>query len=80
MGGVDSGSLMRLLSWPALSFRGFERRVEHFHVALLAQVLEPVVEEHVHLPLEQNLFNARGHLSSGGIASPGAYWGSSVSR
>ena len=37
-------------------------RVEHFHIALLAQIGEPVVEQHVHLLLQQDLLNARSHL------------------
>ena len=42
--------------------RGFKRRVQHFNIALFAQVLEPVAEEQVHLLLKQYLLNARGHL------------------
>jgi hypothetical protein len=45
-----------------LSCGGFQRRVEHFDVALAAQIREPGVEEHIHLLLEQNLLNARGDL------------------
>ena len=36
--------------------------IQHFHIALLAQVGEPVVEQYVHLLLQQNLLNARSHL------------------
>jgi hypothetical protein len=45
-----------------LSCGGFQRRVEHFDIALAAQIREPGVEEHIHLLLEQNLLNARGDL------------------
>ena len=36
--------------------------IEYFHVALLAQVGEPVVEQHVDLLLQQDFLNARRYL------------------
>src|SRR5580698_10764805 len=56
-----SRSLIGSPSFSALG-GGYKGGVEDFDVALLAQIGEPVVEEGVHLLLQQNLFNARRHL------------------
>jgi len=45
-----------------LGHSGFECRVQHLDFSLLAQVGEPIVEEDIHLLLEQDLLNTRGHL------------------
>ncbi len=44
------------------SLRAFKGGIEYFHIALLAQVLQPAVEERINLLLEQNLLNARRHF------------------
>ena len=73
---------IRVLAWGRLACvsGGFERGVEHFDVALLAQVGEPLVEEHIDLLLEENLLDARRDLLKRWNGFAGAYWGRSVSR